>query len=167
MTRTLAIALVYALALLGAGVWAWRSAPPGANAATAIAVTGGCAAVALLLGAFAHLALREGRLSRARAFHLALLLVTILFAALFASRAASANKSTNLHDQALFRYEAGVRDGSRQDTPEARAAFLKQEGVAPHSKQYLANTLWTLCFFSAGVFVALLVTRPRERPSRS
>lgn len=162
MTPTLVIAAIYAAVLLGAGAWAMNSAPEGANAQTAIIVTGACAFVALALGVIAQLSMKFGALARARRAHLSLLIITIVFAAVFASRAAGANKATNLHDQAVSRFEAEAQAGARPDTPDALRAYLAEQNVPPHSKQYLANTLWTLCFISSGVFLALLVTRPKD-----
>lgn len=157
--RSPMIMVVYALLLLGAGAVAYLAAPEGANAATALLVPGACALVMIVCAAVVT-ATRRTNLRAARRAHLVALICSLAFGAAFASRGGQASLASNRYRDAEYRYQAAVKEGKAQDTPEARKKYFADAGAPDHDKKYLANTLWALMFISAAAFLALLVSRP-------
>lgn len=151
------ILVIYAVLLVIAGVYAYASAPPEANAKTALIVPGVCAGIALVCAALTAERRRNRRLARgalyaAMAF---LLLFTVAFAYTGAKRAAAT--------AAYERVEGAYRTAAELDPalaePAAREAYFRERGAPAHNPAYLRNTLWALTALSAAAFTVLLSLR--------
>ncbi len=150
------IGVVYALILLGTGVTAYTLAPEGANAATALIVPSACATIVLIIAVATFVSGRR-RLRPAKFGRAALAIAALLFAGAFAGRALPSSNAADQYDEAIQEYESAVEAGEREETSEARLAYLEEVGAPDHSKRYLANTLWTLTAVSVFVVLALII----------
>lgn len=152
--------LVVALSLL-----AYSSAPAGANAATALIMGGGSAAIMGIMGIFTLLIHRKRRLGMI-GIHVGMIL-PLVFAAAFFMRIAANYKSAGVHDYFYGAYARSVESGEVADTGDARRAFLDggknavSGGEIPdHSKAYLGQVLTLLFGLSTAAFAMLLASRP-------
>lgn len=163
--KAAALMVGYAVLMLAGGTWAYASAPPGANAATALIVPAAVAVVMLVCAAMAALLARQRTVGMI-GIHLGLVL-PLLFAGAIGWRASAATQAVQDYraGEALFR--AAVAEGRvASDTPEARATFLAGQAidgrkVPDHDKTYLRNALWVLAGLSLVTFGALLLARPK------
>jgi len=155
------IGVVYALILIGAGVAAYMLAPEGANAGTALIVPSACAAIILLIAVLTFVGGRK-KLRPAKFGRVAMAIAALLFAGAFAGRALPSSNAADEYAQGVEQFEAAVAAGERENTPEARLAYLEEIGAPDHSKRYLANTLWSLTAVS--VFVVLLLIVAGKQP---
>jgi len=134
------VVLAYAAVLLDGGLTAFMTAPPEANAATALIVPGACAVVMLLCAVGASL-IDRNRAVGMIGIHAGLVL-PLVFAAAFAFRAMAAAEASAAYNDP--------------------AAVVAEGGEAPdHDKGYLAWTLWRLTGLSGVAFVGLLLQRPK------
>jgi len=161
--RAAYVLIIYAVALIAAGVFAFVSAPEDAKAITALIVPGACAVVIGLL-AIGMLALPF--LRARRALHITALAFMLIFAGAFAVRAMSASSAARSYRNAADQLERAVEAGEVEDTPEAREAFFGREDAPDHDKSYLANTLWILVAISALALVAGIVFPPKPTTNR-
>jgi hypothetical protein len=158
------VLFIYAVGLALGGVLAYSMAPEGANAKTALFVTGGCAATIVLLAIGVMFAAKQGL---RRGLHIAALVLMLAFGALFSQRAMKSSGDAQRYRNASVQLEAAIEERRVEETPEARAEFFKQEQSPDHDKSYLANTLWGLVVFSALMFFVGLVVHPGRRVVRS
>ncbi|TVQ34096.1 MAG: hypothetical protein EA376_00755 [Phycisphaeraceae bacterium] len=166
--RIAIILFILAAILLAGGFYAYTSAPPEANAATALIVPGVSAVILITLGLLLMAASARGRTVAARRLHIAGMVLALAYAAAFAHRAQAAGVEVRAHEEAASQFEELVGEGLEENTEENRRAFFEELEAPQYSKAYLTGTLWTLSGFAFVTFLALLFTRPgKPAPSPS
>lgn len=161
--RAAIVLIIYAASLIGAGLFAFMSAPEGANAKTALIVPGACAVLILVLATGLLVAKAPGRRVM---MHVIALVLTLIFAAAFSLRAMEASGAVQAFRNAESQLEAAIEAGSVEDTPEARRDFFEREEAPDHDKSYLATTLWSLVALSALSLFFGLISSP-NKPSKA
>lgn len=159
-----AVAIVYALVMLGAGIYAYSSAPDPAKATTGLVIPGVCAAVMTVMAIIIASARGRAR-SGAIAVRTAIVLAAV-FAAAFSVRAVSATSAEARYQEAAAEYDAAAGEGSVAEGEDARREFLAARGVGDHSKAYLRNTLWILVGASAVAAIGLALAAKPGAPKR-
>ena len=151
--------VLYAVVLIDAGINAFMLAPAGTNASTALIVPAACSVLILLCAGGAAL-LPKNRALGMTGIHAGLVL-PLLFAAAFASRAYAASSASATYQEQRSAYAALQAGGDA--APATFAAYLEtlDEPGPDHDKAYLAVTLWRLTGLSGVAFVVLLVQRPK------
>ena len=165
------IMFLYAGIVIGLSLLAYSSAPPGANAVTALIMGGGSAVVMIVMGILTLMLHRNRKLGMF-GIHVGMVL-PLVFAAAFFMRIAANYKSAGVHDYFYGAYNKAVDSGTVADTRDARSAFLDggrnavNGGEIPdHSKAYLGQVLTLLFGVSAATFTMLLASRPSVPPKR-
>lgn len=157
---------VYAAMLIVGGVFAYSSAPQGANAKTALIVPGVCATLALVFGLIASMGAAHRR--GARIGWYGGLALTALCAVAFAARAWGTTGRASEFRAVLGAYNSAVALDPTLEQPERREAFFRERGAPDHDPTYLRNTLWALSALSVGAFFTLLgLRRPLGPTSES
>ncbi|MEM7754848.1 MAG: hypothetical protein AAF297_04330 [Planctomycetota bacterium] len=149
--------ILYALVLLDAGIAAYLLAPARTNATTALIVPAACATLVLLCAGASAMFARNRAVGMV-GIHVGLVL-PILFAAAFASRAMAASEASATYAEQQSAYRA-LGDAERPPTFAAYLDTLAEPGP-DHDKTYLAVTLWRLTGLSGVAFVVLLTQRPK------
>jgi hypothetical protein len=145
----------------GIGLVAFASAPPEANAMTAIIIP---AVMAMLMSAAGVAVLVFGRKGTgpARKAVLGAVVLVVLLAAMTLMPALARTRAWNAHNLNKEEFAAQVQAGTLQDTKEARDAFFRPKGAATHDITYLIAALWSI-FAVHGVTAGLLLAmRPRK-----
>lgn len=156
---------MYGGAMMLCGVVAYMMAPPGANAATAVAVPAVCA-VLMDVCAIMSAGLKKNRKVGMIGIHAGLVL-PLVFAVAFGLRGASVAQGVSDYRAASDRYLSAVRSGDiANDTPVVREAFMSQQVVdgrkAPvQDKSYLRNALYAMTGLSVVAFLVFLAFRPK------
>lgn len=167
-TRAAVVMFLYAALMLTLGILAYLIAPPGANAKTAVIVTGACALVMLAMGIMA-LTIHKNRKLGMVGIHLGLIL-PLVFAAVFLMRAGTSYRSAGVYRYFDNAYQVDRKARAAADTTELRDSFLA--GARPKSadeipetdKNYLGLILTLLFGVSVAAFVVLLLSRPEIPP---
>lgn len=157
--RTVAVLVAFALLMLAGGLYAFFSAPPEANRATALMVPGIAAALILICAAITRVGRsRPGLATGGWACGLALALLLGAMIAMPTSRrsAAAAN-----YPAALEAFRAAHPDGGAALSRDERKAFFRERNSPDHDTTYLTRTLWSLTGLCGVAFVALVIARPR------
>lgn len=154
---------VYAALLIVAGVYAYGSAPEGANAKTALIVPGVCAVLALVFGLVASLGPANWR--RARFGWYGGLVLTAVCAVAFGTRAWGATGKSSEYSETLGAYNSAAALDPSLEQPERRAAFFRDRGAPDHDLRSLRNTLWAMSALSIAVFFTLLGLRRPLAPA--
>ncbi len=154
------IGILVAIGLVAVGLWAKSSAPDGANAGTALYVTGSVAGVLALL-AIATAAAPAG----ARTTVAISSLVCLVAAGAIGGRIYPTVKGQERYVVAKEQWDRAIAEKKRPDTPGAMEAFLKEadpEGNGQtHDKQYLVSALSAGCGVALLGALLLLATRPK------
>lgn len=145
---------VYAAALIIGGIYAYGSAPTGANAKTALIVPGVCAVLALVFALVASVG--PAHYSRARLGWYGGIALTALCAAAFGMRAWGTTEKTSAYRDALGAYNSAVALDPGLAERERRAEFFRERSAPDHDPTYLRNTLWALSVLSVAALVTLL-----------
>jgi hypothetical protein len=172
VTRAALIMFVYAGVVIGLSLLAFVLAPPGANAATAVAMGGGSALVMVVMAVLSLLGRRNRKLGMV-GIHVGLLL-PLIFAATFLLRIGPSYRSSGVHRYFETAYERAVNTGAVASTSDAKDAFLKAgrdsvsgQEIPPTDKAYLGLILTLLFGASLAAFVLLLLSRPTlPKPAR-
>lgn len=157
-----AVMAAYAAIMILAGVIAFRSAPEGANAATALIIPGVAGVIMLICALMTSLAARNQRVGRIGAH--AGVMLTLLFTLLFGYTAWKRAGALERYPAAAAEYRQALEAGTVAATPEAQRAFFGERGASRHDITYLVRTLRVLTVASGAAFVVLLVLRPKPRP---
>ncbi len=157
--RAAIVLVVYAVLLLAGGLYAYTSAPEGANAKTALIIPGACAVVVLACAAMAAMFKRNRRLGMI-GIH-AGLVFPLLFAVALGQRAWKSTQTVERFPAVHAEYQEALADNPALAEPDARREFFRSRGTTDHDATYLRNTLWGLTGLSVAAFLALLVVRPR------
>jgi hypothetical protein len=178
------VIFLYAITLLGFGLYAFLAAPADANKTTALAIPGGAAGVIAVVG-LVTFALRKGRkwifaaglaavlaavftfvfMAPARARGKALERVPAIQAEYEAAVRTGTAEQTAGARREFFReplsvvkqFEAAVAAGSVENTPLARKSFIFARNAPSGDIGYLIFTLWSLTALSAVFAVVLAV----------
>lgn len=154
------IGILVGIGLVAIGFWAKSSAPAGANAATALYMTGGIAGVLTLL-AIATAAMP----SSARSTVAISSIVCLVAAGAIGGRIYPTIKGQERYLAGKDQWDRAIAEKKRLDTPGAREAFLKEmdpEGKGQtHDKQYLVNALSAACGVALFGAILLFATRPK------
>lgn len=167
-TRASVVMFLYSALMLSLGILAYLIAPPGANAKTAVIVTGACAFIMLAMGVMSMMIHKKRKVGMI-GIHLGLIL-PLIFATLFLMRAGTNYRASGVHRYFQTAYLAEVKAGTFKDTPDDRTAFLtgarpKAAGEIPDGdKGYLGFILTMLFGVSVAAFVVLLLSRPEIPP---
>lgn len=167
-TRAAVVMFLYAALMLSLGILAYLIAPPGANAKTAVFVTGACALVMVAMGVMSLMVYKKRKVGMI-GIHLGLIL-PIIFASLFLMRAGSNYRSSGVYRYFDNAYQVDLKERSAQDTAALRESFLS--GARPKwaadipqgDKGYLGFILTMLFGVSVAAFVVLLLSRPQLPP---
>lgn len=159
---------LYAALILSLGILAYLIAPPGANAKTAVFVTGVCAAVMIAMGVMS-LMIHKKRKVGMIGIHVGLIL-PLVFATTFLWRAGDNYRHSGVYQYFEHAYQADLKDRNAEDTTANRESFLS--GAKPESgnkiptgdKGYLGFILTMLFGVSIAAFVVLLLSRPKLPP---
>ncbi len=159
---------LYAALILTFGILAYVIAPPGANAKTAVVVTGICALVMVVMGVMSIMIHQKRRIGMI-GLHLGLLL-PLIFAVVFLMRAGASYRSSGVYKYFDHAYQVDLKDRNAQDTIANRESFLS--GAKPEAgkdipegdKGYLGFILTMLFGVSVAAFVVLLLSRPKLPP---
>ena len=154
------IGILVGIGLVAIGFWAKSSAPTGANAATALYITGGVAGVLTLL-AIATVAMPAG----ARNTVAISSIVCLVAAGAIGGRIYPTYKGQERYVAAKEQWDRAIAEKKRPDSPGAMEAFLKEadpEGNGQtHDKQYLVNALSAACGVALFGSLLLFATRPK------
>jgi len=168
VARASVVMFLYAALILTFGILAYLIAPPGANAKTAVIVTGLCALVMLAMGVMSMMVHKKRKIGMI-GIHLGLIL-PLVFAVVFLMRAGASYRSSGVYKYFDHAYQVDIKDRKAADTPENRESFLS--GAKPDSgrdlptgdKGYLGFILTMLFGVSVAAFVVLLLSRPELPP---
>lgn len=154
------ITILVAIGLLAVGFWAKSSAPAGTNPGTALYVTGGIAAVLILL-AVVTFAMQ----SAARNIVAISSLVCLVAAGAIGGRLYPSIKGQERYEAAKQQWDRAIAEKKRPDSPGAMEAFLKEadpEGNGQtHDKKYLIHALSVACGIALLGSLLLFATRPK------
>ena len=154
MSRFTVVLAVYAVCVIGCGLWAYASAPEGANPTTALKATGAIGAIALALGgAIAGL---RSRPKAARVVRLGAVLVVAFFAVMVGSLGIRRGDGVEAHRQAMAEWREQTMGGKMEDTAANREQFFKAKGAPERDLTYLRNTLYAVSGLSILAAGALL-----------
>ena len=157
--RVSLVLIVYAALVLLAGAYAFVSAPPEANRATAVIVPGVIAAISGILAWLWRTAPRKA--SRRR---WATVLLCLGFAGLVAFPAVMrTNKmrqwpAASLAWDAAVQADPGLADRARASR-DVRKAFFAKLGSPDHDQTYLMITLWSLTVLSVSAAGLIAISR--------
>lgn len=157
--RPAIIMWIYALVLVGLGLYAFNQAPNPRAAATALIVPSIYAALMIVSGLCALLIARHRRIGMI-GIHLGLVL-PLLFAAVTAQRAWSTTSKLQNYPAALSAFTTALAADPELSDFNSRKAFFKDRSSPDHDTTYLRNTLWSIVGVSVLTFGALLAVRPR------
>lgn len=157
--RPAIIMWIYALVLVGLGLYAFNQAPNPRAATTALIVPSIYAALMVVSGLCALQLARHRRIGMI-GVHLGLVL-PLLFAAVTAQRAWSTTSKLQNYPAALTAFTSAVATDPALSEPAGRKAFFKARSSPDHDTTYLRNTLWSIVGVSVLTFGALLAARPR------
>lgn len=168
ITRVATIMFLYGVLLLSGGITAYLMAPPGANAKTAIIITGICAVLMFAMG-FMSLLLKTKRGVGMIGIHVGLIL-PLIFAFAFLMRAGSNYEKAGIYNYFQKAYIADIENRNVADNPSVRETYLsgaKPDGggeIPAHDTSYLGLILTLLFGISAAAFMFLLLSRPKIPP---
>lgn len=168
VARASVVMFLYAALILTFGILAYLIAPPGANAKTAVVVTGLCALVMLAMGVMSMMVHKKRKIGMI-GIHLGLIL-PLVFAVVFLMRAGASYRSSGVYQYFDHAYQVDIKGRQAADTPANRESFLS--GAKPESgrdlpagdKGYLGFILTMLFGVSVAAFVVLLLSRPELPP---
>ncbi len=163
--RAAIIMFLYAIVVFAVSLLAYLIAPPGANAATAVA-SGGTSAVLMCVMAGLSLMIHKNRTLGMIGIHVGMVLPLVL-AGVFLWRMPIAYRDSGVHRYFQNAFAEKVADGALQDTDEARTAFFAESEdqlagaeIPRTDKAYAGLTLTLLFGASSAAFVLLLLSRP-------
>jgi hypothetical protein len=162
------VLVVYAILMLSGGMYAFLSAPPEANRATAIIIPSVCAAIMLVFAGLIASGRKTSRGGKPLVWVAGIVALLIGIAIANPARARE-RKMINWPAASAAWTEATKADPTLAERAAAdravRKAFFDQRESPDHDQTYLVHTLWTLSISSTLTAIILLAMAFRARRS--
>ncbi len=159
VTRTVAVLVAFAALMLAGGLYAFFSAPPEANRATALLVPGVAALMILVCAGVTRAGFR--RPSLATGGWACGLVLAVMLGVMIAMPASRRSADAANYPAALEAFRAAHPDGGASLSREERRSFFRERNAPDHDITFLTRTLWSLTSLCGVAFVALVIARPR------